>query len=182
MIWEIIVGKRITTASAPTETLIGFCLFLRSIILCSSILESKIHSDPPRVPVYSYHWMCLMEVAKLLPRMSHGQLISPFWYECSHASQMMMKKTYGRNPFVNLRIHRNRVNRRAIWSVFNMKAATAPPGVANQIQKVVIRFQMRNVTYAIWKNLFLPLLWASCSARKRGTNANSDTRPVCGMM
>ena len=101
------------------------------------MLVSRIHSEPPRKPVYSYHCTRRGLVAKDSPRISQGQDISTFWYTLSHAIHAAMKKMYGRAPEKRLRNLRNSQKMKNICRAFSAIAATAPAGDIHQIQKVV---------------------------------------------
>ena len=51
----------------------------------SERLHAQIHSEPPSVPVYSYHCARPVERAKALPSTSHGQEICALKYALSQA-------------------------------------------------------------------------------------------------
>ena len=109
-------------------------------------LEAHTQSEPPRVPVNSYHCASRMLRAKALPSTSQGQDISAETrYQRSHAIQAAARKTYGRTPPRRFLEKRKSPNTSDIWRELARIANTAPPNVALATQKVVAAFHSTKV-------------------------------------
>jgi hypothetical protein len=90
------IGAIIRTVSDNIES-IDLCFSdISFIVLNINVLTSNIQNEPPTVPVYSYHCIFFMEVAKLFPNTSHGHEICHVKYKCSHATQAKQKNRYGK--------------------------------------------------------------------------------------
>ena len=78
----LIIEKRNGTRKIPTTQLILLLLAakVRSasqplISLNAAMFITNTQSDPPRVPVHSYHWINITSLANPFPKISHGKLM-----------------------------------------------------------------------------------------------------------
>ena len=106
-------------------------------------LQSQIHSEPPSVPVYSYHCILFRLRAKALPSTSQGQEICASKYILSHAIQAQKRNIYGMLPLKRLRQSRKRAKTTDIWKALATLAKIPPPTVALHTHQVVNALKIR---------------------------------------
>ena len=94
--------------------------------------DSQIQSEPPRVPVNSYHCTLLMLRAKALPSTSQGHdICACTMYQRSQAIQKNIRNRYGRMPPKRFLDSRKKPKMTDICREFASTAKMPPPIAAN---------------------------------------------------
>ena len=101
------------------------------------MLASKIHKLPPRIPVYSYHWIRKTSLLNTFPKINQGHESCQLRWKYSIEIQTVINKKNDNLLEItfleNWKIQKTNV----IISEFTIKAKIEPPGEAFQIQYVV---------------------------------------------